>query len=212
MKLYADMPGRRTIQIVGDVFLLCWMGLCVWAGRAVGGAIGALRGPADGLHSAGGSIRDNMSGAAGQVAGLPLVGDTLRGPFDSLSGTGQQLADVGTSLGTTVDSIARVTGLVVAILPIVLALLFWVLVRFRFVRRATAARRLARSSGALELLALRALTRQPLRRLARLGDDPAGRFRDGDPVIVRQLADLELRSCGVRLDGGPSPRRVGRLA
>lgn len=212
MKLYADMPARRTAQVVGDVFVLCWVGLCVWAGRAVGQAVGALRGPADGLTSAGDSFRDNMTGAAKQVGGLPLVGDTLRGPFDSLSGTGQELADVGTSLGTTVDTLARVTGLLVAIAPIVLVLLAWLLVRLRFVRRATAARRLAYSPGALELLALRALARQPLRRLARLGDDPAGRFRDGDPVLVRQLANLELRSCGVVLDGGESPRRVSRLA
>ena len=79
----------------------------------------------------------------------------------------------------------------------------------RFVRRATAAQRLATAPGSQELFALRALTRQPLRKLARLGPDPAGRFRDGDPAMVRALAALELRSCGIEPDG-ESSRRVAR--
>ena len=107
---------------------------------------------------------------------------------------------------------ARTLGIVVAVVPIVLALLVWAFFRIRFVRRATAASRLVGSAGSLELFALRALTRQPLRRLTPLGPDLAGRFRDGDPVVVRQLAALELRSCGVALDGGETSRRVPRLA
>lgn len=211
MKLYADTPARRTRQIVADVVVLCWVAVCVWLGRAVSDGIGALRGPADGLTSAGNGFRDNMTGAAGNVGGLPLVGDALRGPFDSLSGTGQQLADVGTSVASTVTTIAQVTGFVVAAVPIVLALAVWGAFRARFVRRATAAQRLANAPGSQELFALRALTRQPLRRLARLGPDPAGRFRDGDPAMVRALAALELRSCGIEPDG-ESSRRVARLA
>jgi uncharacterized protein (DUF1684 family) len=108
--------------------------------------------------------------------------------------------------------VARTLGIVVAVFPIVIALLVWAIFRIRFVRRATAASRLVGTSGWLELFALRALTRQPLRRLTTLGPDLAGRFRDGDPVVVRQLAALELRSCGVALDGGETAPRVPRLA
>ncbi len=212
MKLYADTPRRRTRQIVGDVLLLCWIAVCVWVGRAVSDGINVLRGPADGLASAGTGFRDNMTGAAGQVGGLPVIGDTLRGPFDALSGTGQQLAAVGASLGTTITTIAHVTGFAVAAVPILLALVVWAVVRVRFVRRATAAQRLATAPGAQELFALRALTRQPLRKLARLGPDPAGRFRDGDPAMVRALAALELRSCGIVLDHGDAPGRREALA
>jgi hypothetical protein len=212
MKLYADTPQRRTRQILADVLLLCWVAVCVWLGRAVHDGIAALRGPADGLTSTGNAFRDNMTGAAGQVGDLPLVGDTLRGPFDSLSGTGQQLADVGTSLGTTVTTIAHVTGIAVAAVPVVLALSLWAVFRLRFVRRASAAQRLATAPGAQELFALRALTRQPLRRLARLGPDPAGRFRDGDPAMVHALAAMELRSCGIVLGRGDSPQALTRLA
>ena len=33
-----------------------------------------------------------------------------------------------------------------------------------------------------------------------------------DPVLVRQLAALELTSCGVSVDGGETSPRVPRLA
>lgn len=212
MKLYADTHRRRTRQIAGDVAVLCWVAVWAWVGRAVSNGIDALRGPADGLASAGTGFRDNMTGAAGQVGGLPVVGDTLRGPFDALSGTGQQLSDVGTSVGTTITTIAHVTGFAVAAVPIVLTLVVWALFRIGFARRASAAQRLAREPGAQELFALRALTRQPLRTLARLGPDPAGRFRDGDPAMVRALANLELRSCGMVLDQDEAPGRRRALA
>ena len=212
MKWYADSPGRRTFQVVADVFLLCFVAVCVWLGKEVHDGVSTLRAPAEGLTSAGDSFRDNMSGAATSAGSIPLVGDGLKTPFEALSGSGQRLADAGTSAAATVDTVARTLGIVVAVVPIVCALLVWAFFRIRFVRRASAASRLVGTAGSLELFALRALTRQPLRRLSPLGPDLAGRFRDGDPVVVRQLAALELRSCGVALDGGAAPRRVPRLA
>jgi hypothetical protein len=211
MKWYADSIGRRTFQVLADVFLLCFVAVCVWMGKLVHDGIATLRVPADGLTSAGDSFRENMAGAANAVGGVPLLGDGLKTPFDALSGSGQRLVDAGTSAASAVDTAARVTGLLVAVVPIVFALLVWGFFRVRFVQRATAASRIVGTPGSTELLALRALTRQPLRRLAPLGPDLAGRFRNGDPVLVDQLAALELQSCGVAGDSGPS-RRVPRLA
>ena len=87
-KLYADVTARRTAQIVADVIVACWVALCIWLGRTVSNGISALRGPVDDLTSAGDSIRDNMAGAADNVGGVPLVGDSLRGPFDAISSIG----------------------------------------------------------------------------------------------------------------------------
>ena len=212
MKWYADSLGRRTFQVVTDVFLLCFVTVCVWLGKLVHDGVATLRAPADGLTSAGNSFRENMTGAANAVGGVPLLGDGLKTPFDALSGSGQRLADAGTSAASAVETAARVMGLLVAVIPIVVALLVWAFFRVRFVRRATAASRLVGTPGATELLALRALTRQPLRRLTPLGPDLAGRFRNGDPVLVDQLAALELQSCGVAGDGGQASRQVPRLA
>ena len=213
MKWYADSSRRRTWQIVADVFVVCWVALCVWFGRAVNDGISSLRGPADSMASAGSSFQQNMAGASDNVSGIPIVGGALQSPFDALSGAGQQLAAVGSSVGSTVDTVARAAGVVVAVVPILVALLVWGFFRVRFVRRATAATRYLAAPGSLELFALRALTRQPLRRLAPLGPDLASRFRDGDPLVLRQLAALELRACGVGVDGGEeSPPRLTRLA
>ncbi len=209
MKLYADLPGRRTTQILSDVFMLCWVGLWIWAGHAAGDAIRTLRGPTDSLTSAGGSFQENMSGAAVSVGGLPLVGDALSAPFNALAGTGQQLAGVGASLGSTVEAVAHGTSIVVTVAPILVVLAIWLFLRVRFIRRATATSRMLPLAGAVDLLALRALTRQPLRRLATVGPDPAGRFRTGDPEMVMRLADLELRSTGLTLR---RPRSPGQIA
>jgi hypothetical protein len=184
-------------QIVADVLMAAWIPLCLWLGRAVSERIEALRGPADNLASAGGSIRDNMSGAASNAGGVPLVGDSLRGPFDAVSRAGQNITTVGTSLGMTVDQVSSVVGVVVAVVPILTVLAVGAVVRIRFVRRATAAQRWMSRPGALELFAVRALRRQPLRRLERVGPDPAGGFRSGDRTTLRVLADLELDRCGL---------------
>ena len=49
----------------------------------------------------------------------------------------------------------------------------------------------------LDLFALRALSHQPLHVLAKISDDPAGAWREGDRSVIARLADLELRDCGL---------------
>ena len=71
--------------------------------------------------------------------------------------------------------------------------------RYRFIRQATAGRRFVRSTDDLDLFALRAMARQPLHRLARISEDPVGAWRRGDPRVVRDLAALELRDSGLSM-------------
>jgi hypothetical protein len=47
-------------------------------------------------------------------------------------------------------------------------------------------------------LALRALANRPLPKLAKISPDPVGAWRDQDPIAIRGLAALELRSSGIR--------------
>nr|MBA2464268.1 hypothetical protein [Nocardioidaceae bacterium] len=49
----------------------------------------------------------------------------------------------------------------------------------------------------LDLFALRAMAHQPLHRLARISEDPAGAWRARDTDVVRALAELELRDAGL---------------
>ena len=212
MKWYADSPGRRTFQIVADVFLLCFLAVCVWLGKEVNDGISTLRGPADGLTSAGDSFRDNMSGAAETVGGIPLVGDGLKSPFEALSGSGQRLADVGTSIASTVDTVARTVGIVVAVVPIVVALLVWAFFRIRFVRRATAASRLVGSEGSTG--AVRAAGADPpaVAASGAVGSGPGGPVPGWGPGPGSPAGRAGATSCGVSLDGGETSPRVARLA
>ena len=98
----------------------------------------------------------------------------------------------------TFERLALVLALVTAIVPILLALLAWGLARYRFVRNATAAQGLIDADADLDLFALRALSNQPLTRLAAISDDPAGAWRRGESQVVRSLALLELKDAGLR--------------
>jgi len=52
--------------------------------------------------------------------------------------------------------------------------------------------------GGADLLALRALANQPLRRLAKIDPDPVAAWRRGDATAVDALARLELGRLGLR--------------
>jgi hypothetical protein len=197
MKYYADSTNRRQWQILADVLAVIWLVLCVSAGRNVYSGIQEVRPAADSLSSAGDSIAVSMAGAANGVANAPFVGGALRGPFDAVAAAGQTLADAGTSLGMTIDEFSRTAGLFVALVPIVIVLGPWALLRYRFVRRATNAQHWLTRPGALELFALRALVAQPLDRLEPLGDGAVDGFLRKDKATLRALAALELEAYGV---------------
>lgn len=203
MKIYADLPVRRTVQLLSDVFVLCWVGVWAWVGRLVHDTVLALRAPADALQSAGGSFGESMTGAGQQLGKVPAIGDDLQKPFQSAAGTGNQIAQVGRDLGIAVDRLALILGLAIALTPILLIVGMWLMARVRFARRASAAQRFVDADADLDLFALRAMARQPMHRLAGISDDPAGAWRDRDAETVRRLAMLELRSSGLR---APSSR------
>ena len=204
MKWYADSPGHQSIQIVADVFLLCFLAVSAWLGKEVNDGISTLRGPADGLTSAGDSFRGQHVGGGRDRGRHPVAGWRNSSTFEAVWRDGGERtglcrdvgrvdgghggADGGDRRGRLPDRDGAV-GVGVLPDPVRAARDGGVPVGWR-------------SERSMELFALRALTRQPLRRLAPLGPDLAGRFRDGDPVLVHQLAALELTSCGVSVDGG----------
>ena len=78
----------------------------------------------------------------------------------------------------------------------------WLFLRLRFFRRKWAVTDAGRHRRPGEqLLALRALANRPLAKLAAVSDDPVGAWRHEDPVAIRGLAALELRSAGVARRG-----------
>lgn len=201
MKLYADLPGRRTVQLLSDVMMLCWIGVWAWVGRLVHDATMTLAAPGRGLVSAGSGFRDRMVGASQAVDDLPLIEDRLAEPFRSASGAGTDIEQAGQDLISSVTRLANILGWVTALIPIIIVGGVWFLLRARFARRASAAQRFIDDEADLDLFALRAMTRQPMRRIAAVSPEPGAAWRRGDRDVIRSLALLELRDVGLRPPG-----------
>jgi hypothetical protein len=205
MKLYADLTGRRTLQMLSDVGVLAWVALWAWVGRAVHDATTRLAAPGYTLEGAGSGFREQMARAGQSVSDVPLVGDGLAEPFQRAGSAGTSIEQAGKDLVSAVDSLALLLGWVTALVPIVLVVFVWAVLRGRFIRRATAAQRFIDEAADLDLFALRAMARQPMSRLARVCDDPAGAWRRSDPEMIRALAVLELRDSGLRPPPATAP-------
>ncbi|GAB3082475.1 MULTISPECIES: hypothetical protein [unclassified Phycicoccus] len=198
MKLYADLPGRRTLQILADLGIVAWVCTWAWVGRVVHDATLQLGAPGRQLQSAGSGFREQMTGAGDAVSDVPLVGDKIASPFRRAGTAGTTIQQAGTDLVTAVERLANLLGWVTALVPIVIVGLVWLFVRGRFVRRATAAQRFIDQAADLDLFALRAMAGQPMRKLAAISPDPTGAWRRGEESTIRALALLELRDSGLQ--------------
>ncbi|ANY07117.1 hypothetical protein [Pseudonocardia sp. HH130630-07] len=196
MRWYAERPGRLARQVLADLVALAWAVLAVLAGIAAHDGLSALRGPGESLVAAGGRVTDAFTGVSGAVSAIPLVGTDLARALDPATAAGTDLADAGRQYGETVGALATGALVVVPLLMLLPVVLGWLPLRLRYARRAGSA--VAARGTADDLLAVRALTRVPVRRLTRIAPDPAAAWRSGDPGVVRELAALELGDLGLR--------------
>lgn len=199
MKLYADAPGHQARQVLGDLLLVLWIALWVRLSQVVRDATLALAAPGEQIEEAGTGLAGKLRDAGGTVGGLPLVGDQARAPFDGAGDAADRIAAAGAAQVEAVQTLAFWLSLAVGAIPILVVVAFYVPLRWRFIRTASAGRRFVDSGADLDLFALRAMSNQPLHRLARISDDPVRAWRDGDPDVVRALAALELRDTGLGL-------------
>jgi hypothetical protein len=119
-------------------------------------------------------------------------------PFRSAAGVGSEIEQVGNDLVTAVERVALLLAVTTAMVPVLIVGVFWLVHRVRFVRRAGAAQRFIDAAPDLDLFALRAMANQPMPRLAKVSDDPAGAWRRGELDVIHALALLELRESGLR--------------
>ena len=204
MKLYADLPARRLRQVVGDVLLVLWVVAALLLARAVHEATLLLAAPGRELEEAGSGLADRFREAGSAVDGTPLLGDELEAPFAGAGGAADKVAAAGVAQVAAVEQLATWLAVAIGVVPVLLALAVYLPRRWRFVRAASAGQRFVDADQDLDLFALRALSGQPLPRLAAISHDPAGDWRRGDPAVVRRLAELELRTVELR---PPSPPR-----
>ena len=209
MQLYAQHPVLRSRQVAADIGVLAWTVLWVLVARLVHGAVLVLAEPGRAVEDLGRSVAGNMGSAADAAGDVPLVGDKLAEPFQSLSEAGGSVRGAGQAAQESVATLALVLAVVLVVLPVGWLVARWLPWRLRYVQEAGAARQLLDGTPDLEILAARALATTPLPRLAQLPAGTGAAWRTGDPGAVRTLARLELARLGLRLPEGPAPRASG---
>jgi hypothetical protein len=197
-KLYADRPAKAARQFLTDLFVAAWIGGWIWAAMKLHDLVEKLAVPGQKLEGAGGGIADNLADAGKRVDDVPLAGNALSAPFGKAAAAARSLADAGREQQQIVGDLALALALALVVVPLALVLFGWLPLRVRWMRRAGAAAAMRSQPAGRDLLALRALAGQPLRKLAALGPDVAAAWRDGDPSTVDDLAALELRGLGLR--------------
>jgi len=202
MKLYADHSARFAGQVLADILFVCWLVAWVWVGNVVHDATLDLAGPGRPTAESASTLAGSLTDAGDSLGGLPVVGDSVAAPFDKAAGASDRLAEAGRDEVRTVQRLAQLLGLSIALIPILVVSLFFVPRRLRFVREATAAQRFIDAEADLDLFALRAMTHQPMHVLARVTDDPVGALRDRDRAVIARLAEIELRTHGLRPPSG----------
>jgi hypothetical protein len=200
VRLYADLPGVRARQFVTDLLVVVWIYLWIRAGAWLYDQVERLAAPGRTAQNAGSGLADNLAGAGSRIDDVPGVGGSLASPFNRAADAARGLADAGRQEQMIVHDLAWIMAIMLVAVPLGLVLFGWLPLRVRGIRRAAMAAALRGTAGR-DLLALRALASQPLRRLTALDPDIAGAWRRGDPAAVEALAALELRRLGLRPAG-----------
>lgn len=198
MKWYADRPLRFARQVVADVLVVAWVWFWTWLGFKVHDTIEQLRGPGDGLVSAGTGLRDTFRDAANTAGGVPLVGQQLAAALGAGTTAGSTLVEAGQGEVGMAENLALWLTVALVTGPVLVVVAIWLPLRVRYARSAGAVHRLSEQGGCDDLLALRALSHLPIRRLSRISDDPAGDWRKGRRKVITALAEAEQNGLGLR--------------
>ena len=201
MRIYAERPARAALQLLADLLAVGWIALCVYVARTAQDLLLRLQEPARTLAGAGESIRTAFDDAARTTSGVPFVGDDLARALGTGTGAGDSLAAAGNQQVEAIATFAFGTAVAAVVLGAMPVLMVWLPLRVRYARLARSA--VTARAVDTDLLALRAITRRPVRRLLRVAPDPAGSWRRDDRDVVRELAALELRSLGLRAPRTP---------
>lgn len=196
---YSTTPVRLLAQLFSDIAVTLWTTVWVFVGLAVHSAIATIGEAGRQIESGSRGIADNLASAGHGAQRIPVVGDAVSKPISAAADAALDIAGAGHSLDTTAGWLAVLLALAVVAPPILIAAMPWLFLRLRFFRRKWVVTALAATPAGEQLLALRALTNRPPAKLAKVSADPVGAWRREDPVTMRALAALELRSAGIAI-------------
>jgi hypothetical protein len=194
---YATTPGRLLAQLFSDVVVAIWTFVWVLVGLAVHSAVSTIAEVGRQVEGGANGVAESLKSAGDSADHIPLVGDAVSKPLTAASKAALDIAGAGHNLDNTATWLAVLLAVAVASPPILAVAMPWLALRIRFFRRKWTVSTLATTPAGEQLLALRALANRPLRRLTAVSADPVGAWRVADPVAIRGLAALELRSAGI---------------
>ena len=186
-------------QVLWDIGTVGWIFLWGVVAVAMRRVVDTLAAPAEKMSELTGSMSNNMADAANSVESVPLVGEKLRAPFDSMSSGFTSMQEYANSMVHIIHVAALVIAIIVFATPVIIWLWKWLPGRISFAYQSSRATRLLAADGAVELFALRAMAMAPFSELARVTTNPIYAWQTGDAVVMRQLADIELRRVGLSL-------------
>ena len=198
---YATTPGRLAAQLFSDFAIFLWTVIWLLVGTAVYDAISTIADAGRQVENGANGIAGNLASAGHGAQQIPVVGDAVSAPLTSASQAALDIAGAGHSLDTTASWLAVLLALAVVAVPLLIVVVPWLFLRLRFFRRKWTVTGLAATPAGEQLLALRALTNRPPRKLAAISADPVGAWRREDPLTIRALAALELRAAGITMRG-----------
>lgn len=198
MRFYADKRSTSFRQLISDLFVVGWVAFWVWASFKVYATVLKLAAPGKALEDAGTNMAGGLSDAGDKVDNVPAVGGQLATPFDKAAAAAQSIADAGRAQQDAVHNLAIAMVVLMLVVPTALVLFVWLPLRIRWIRRASIAWAQRRDRPGRDLLALRALSNQPMRKLISIHPDPAAAWRENDSATIQMLAGLELKTLGLR--------------
>jgi hypothetical protein len=126
MRLYPELAQKRASQVMRDLLVLLALVLFAVLARAVHSSVMALTAISEGFTSSATGAQDAWNGVGDSLAGIPLVGESIRQTFEDLaSATFGNAAETGQSVTDAVTLAANVLAFVTFAAPTAVLLVLW---------------------------------------------------------------------------------------
>src|SRR5918999_5733562 len=142
MRLYPNIPARRSRTLAGDAAVLVAVLLFAWLGLTVNDQVDDLAALGRGVQDAGGAIQGGFQDVGEAIGDVPLVGDQLQeGLRDAGSASGGSVRDAGEEGARDAERLGLLLGWLTFLLPTALVMQRWLPDRVRQITELRAAER-----------------------------------------------------------------------
>jgi len=151
MRWYSDFPAQRTRQIIGDAVAAGIVLIGILVAIVMGSLIAGFGEVGHRIAEVGSGFEATMQDFGDALAGIPLIGEPVAQQVSGAAEAGASMAAAGSSIQQAVAVIAVLTGLLIALAPIGLVAVVWLLPRSARARRGARLRALIGADGELDV-------------------------------------------------------------